>query len=156
MLLILLGAPGSGKGTIASELHKTYGLVHISTGDIFRANMKEGTALGLQAKTYIDKGDLVPDSITIGMLEDRISQPDCAKGFMLDGFENDPAGRGARRNASRREVRRSTPSFGLTFPTKRSVRAFPEEESALPAARVITWIFVLRRQKASATFAAVP
>ncbi len=86
MLLILLGAPGSGKGTIASELHKTYGLVHISTGDIFRANMKEGTALGLQAKTYIDKGDLVPDSITIGMLEDRISQPDCAKGFMLDGF----------------------------------------------------------------------
>ncbi|MEI8198893.1 MAG: adenylate kinase [Eubacteriales bacterium] len=86
MRLILLGAPGSGKGTIAAELTKNYGILHISTGDIFRANMKEQTPLGLEAKSYIDQGALVPDSITIAMIEDRLAQPDCEAGFMLDGF----------------------------------------------------------------------
>jgi len=86
MRLILLGAPGSGKGTIAAELTKYYGILHISTGDIFRANMKEQTPLGQEAKSYIDQGALVPDSITIAMIEDRLAQPDCEAGFMLDGF----------------------------------------------------------------------
>jgi len=86
MRLILLGAPGSGKGTIAAELTKSYGILHISTGDIFRANMKEQTPLGQEAKSYIDQGALVPDSITIAMIEDRLAQPDCEAGFMLDGF----------------------------------------------------------------------
>jgi len=86
MRLILLGAPGSGKGTIAAELTKNFGVLHISTGDIFRANMKEQTNLGIEAKTYIDKGALVPDSLTIKMIEDRLAQPDCEAGFMLDGF----------------------------------------------------------------------
>jgi adenylate kinase len=86
MRLIILGAPGSGKGTIAAELTKKYGIVHISTGDIFRANIKEKTPLGIKAKEYIDRGDLVPDSVTIDMLEDRLSQPDCDAGFLLDGF----------------------------------------------------------------------
>jgi len=86
MRLILLGAPGSGKGTIAAELTKNYGILHISTGDIFRANMKEQTPLGQEAKSYIDQGALVPDSITIAMIEDRLAQPDCEAGFMLDGF----------------------------------------------------------------------
>jgi len=86
MRLILLGAPGSGKGTIAAELTKNYGILHISTGDIFRANMKEQTPLGQEAKSYIDQGSLVPDSITIAMIEDRLAQPDCEAGFMLDGF----------------------------------------------------------------------
>jgi adenylate kinase len=86
MRLIILGAPGSGKGTIAAELTKKYGIVHISTGDIFRANIKEKTPLGIKAKEFIDRGDLVPDSVTIDMLEDRLSQPDCDAGFLLDGF----------------------------------------------------------------------
>lgn len=86
MRLILLGAPGSGKGTIASELTKNYGILHISTGDIFRANIKSQTPLGVEAKTYIDKGALVPDQLTIAMIEDRLAQPDCEAGFMLDGF----------------------------------------------------------------------
>ena len=86
MRLIILGAPGSGKGTIAAELTKKYGILHISTGDIFRANIKEKTPLGIKAKEYIDRGDLVPDSVTIDMLEDRLSQADCDAGFLLDGF----------------------------------------------------------------------
>lgn len=86
MRLILLGAPGSGKGTIAEELTKIYGILHISTGDIFRANIKENTPLGKKAKEYIDRGELVPDSITIDMVRDRLSKQDCKAGFMLDGF----------------------------------------------------------------------
>lgn len=86
MRLILLGAPGSGKGTIAAELTKNFGVLHISTGDIFRANIKAQTPLGIEAKKYIDQGALVPDSITIGMIDDRLAQPDCEAGFMLDGF----------------------------------------------------------------------
>lgn len=86
MRLILLGAPGSGKGTIATALHQQYGLAHISTGDIFRANIKGNTPLGLKAKGFIEKGELVPDSVTISMLEDRLAEPDCADSFMLDGF----------------------------------------------------------------------
>lgn len=86
MRLIVLGAPGSGKGTIATELQKEYGIVHISTGDIFRANIKEKTPLGVEAKTFIDKGELVPDSVTIQMLKSRIAKSDCDKGFLLDGF----------------------------------------------------------------------
>ncbi len=86
MRIILLGAPGSGKGTIALALHEKYGVAHISTGDIFRANIKEDTPLGQAAHAYIEKGELVPDSVTISMLEDRLSHPDCAEQFMLDGF----------------------------------------------------------------------
>ena len=86
MRLVLLGAPGSGKGTIAAELTKNYGILHISTGDIFRANMKKKTPLGQEAKKFIDQGALVPDSITIAMVEARLAQPDCEGGFMLDGF----------------------------------------------------------------------
>ncbi len=86
MRLIILGAPGSGKGTTAVVLKEKYGLAHISTGDIFRSNIKAGTPLGLEAKSYIDKGQLVPDSITIGMVEGRLAESDCAKGYILDGF----------------------------------------------------------------------
>ena len=86
MRLIILGAPGSGKGTSAAVLREEYSLAHISTGDIFRANIKEGIPLGLEAKGYIDKGALVPDSLTVSMVEDRLSQDDCEKGYILDGF----------------------------------------------------------------------
>ncbi len=86
MKIIMLGAPGAGKGTQAKKIAEKYGIPHISTGDIFRANIKGGTELGMKAKSYMDQGQLVPDEVTIGMLLDRISQADCADGYVLDGF----------------------------------------------------------------------
>ena len=86
MKIIMLGAPGAGKGTQAKKIAGKYGIPHVSTGDIFRANIKEGTELGLKAKQYMDQGLLVPDEVTIGMLLDRIHQNDCEKGYVLDGF----------------------------------------------------------------------
>ncbi|MBE5972936.1 MAG: adenylate kinase [Lachnoclostridium sp.] len=86
MKIIMLGAPGAGKGTQAEMIMEKYGLPHISTGDIFRANIKAGTELGVKAKAYIDNGQLVPDSLTIDLVMDRISQPDCNGGYILDGF----------------------------------------------------------------------
>ena len=86
MNIILLGAPGSGKGTQAAKLVEAYGLAHISTGDILRAAVKEGTPLGLEAKKYMDAGDLVPDEVVIGLIKDRLAEPDTAQGFILDGF----------------------------------------------------------------------
>lgn len=86
MILILLGAPGSGKGTQAGRISDMYSIPHISTGDIFRKNIKEGTELGRKAKEYIDKGLLVPDAVTNGIVEDRLADEDCAKGFILDGY----------------------------------------------------------------------
>jgi len=86
MRLILLGPPGAGKGTQAVRLAAHLQVPHVSTGDLFRANIKEGTSLGVRAKEFIDAGQLVPDEVTLGMLFDRIGQPDCARGFILDGF----------------------------------------------------------------------
>lgn len=86
MKIIMLGAPGAGKGTQAKKIADKYGIPHISTGDIFRANIKGGTELGMKAKSYMDQGQLVPDDVTIGMLLDRISEADCTNGYVLDGF----------------------------------------------------------------------
>ncbi|MCD8224738.1 MAG: adenylate kinase [Clostridiales bacterium] len=86
MKIVMLGAPGAGKGTQAKKIAEKYGIPHISTGDIFRANIKGGTELGKKAKAYMDEGKLVPDDVTIGMLLDRISEADCAGGYVLDGF----------------------------------------------------------------------
>jgi len=86
MNLILLGAPFSGKGTLARKLTEEFGFVQISTGDLFRENIKNGTEIGILAKSYIDKGQLCPDSVTISMLRERISKDDCKNGFILDGF----------------------------------------------------------------------
>ncbi len=86
MNIILLGAPGAGKGTQASKITDAYKLPHISTGDIFRENIKNQTPIGLQAKSYIDQGLLVPDEVTCKIVEDRISKADCKDGYMLDGF----------------------------------------------------------------------
>ena len=82
----MLGAPGAGKGTQAKMIAEKYGVPHVSTGDIFRANIKQGTELGVEAKKYIDKGLLVPDELTVKILLDRVAQPDCANGYVLDGF----------------------------------------------------------------------
>lgn len=86
MYLVFLGAPGAGKGTQATRVCEKYNIPHISTGDILRANIKAGTALGLEAKSYIDKGLLVPDEVVIGLVKQRLQDTDCEKGFLLDGF----------------------------------------------------------------------
>lgn len=86
MRLILLGPPGAGKGTQAANIVDKYKIPHISTGDIFRKNIKEGTELGRKAKEFIDGGQLVPDSLTIALVEDRLKQDDAVDGFLLDGF----------------------------------------------------------------------
>ncbi|QXM07331.1 adenylate kinase [Crassaminicella indica] len=86
MRLVLLGPPGAGKGTQASGIVEKFNIPHISTGDIFRKNIKEGTELGKKAKAYIDQGLLVPDELVIAIVEDRLQQEDCKNGFLLDGF----------------------------------------------------------------------
>jgi adenylate kinase len=86
MNLVLLGPPGAGKGTQAARLAAYFGLLHVATGDLFRQNLREGTPLGLEARRYMDQGLLVPDSVTVAMVEARIDQPDAQAGFVLDGF----------------------------------------------------------------------
>ena len=86
MKIVLLGPPGAGKGTQAKSISNRYSIPHISTGDIFRKNISEGTPLGIEAKSYIDKGQLVPDEVTINMVKDRLTWEDCKNGYLLDGF----------------------------------------------------------------------
>lgn len=86
MKIIMLGAPGAGKGTQAKMIAERYNIPHVSTGDIFRANIKNGTELGMEAKKYMDKGQLVPDELTVKILLDRVAQDDCKNGYVLDGF----------------------------------------------------------------------
>jgi len=91
MYIVLLGPPGAGKGTQASLISEKMGLVHVSSGDIFRENLKNDTPLGLEAKGYMERGELVPDDLTIAMVKDRLGKPDCQKGALLDGFPRTPA-----------------------------------------------------------------
>lgn len=86
MRLLIMGRPGAGKGTQAANIKEYYGIPHISTGDMFRAAIKEGTELGKLAKSYMDNGALVPDEVTIGIVKERLLKDDCKKGFLLDGF----------------------------------------------------------------------
>ena len=88
--LVLMGAPGAGKGTQAKKLENKLGLPQVATGDLFRYNFKHETELGKLAKTYIDKGELVPDDVTVAMVRSRLAQPDCAQGAILDGFPRNP------------------------------------------------------------------
>ena len=91
MRIVLLGAPGAGKGTQAKKLIEKYGMPQISTGDLLRAAVGAGTPLGKEAKSYMDKGELVPDSVVLGMVEERLKQDDCKKGYILDGFPRNTA-----------------------------------------------------------------
>jgi adenylate kinase len=86
MIIVLLGSPGSGKGTQADKIFEKHNIPHISTGDIFRDNIKRQTSVGIEAKKFIDKGLLVPDEVTLKIVKSRFTQPDCSKGFLLDGF----------------------------------------------------------------------
>lgn len=89
--VVLMGGPGAGKGTQAKRLEKLLGLPQVATGDLFRENLKNETELGQLAKTYMDKGELVPDEVTVAMVKDRLSRPDCVNGALLDGFPRTPA-----------------------------------------------------------------
>lgn len=91
MYIVMLGPPGAGKGTQAKKLAQALGIVHVSTGDLFRENLKNETELGKLAQTFMNAGELVPDDVTVRMVEDRFSRPDCAKGAVLDGFPRTPA-----------------------------------------------------------------
>jgi adenylate kinase len=91
MRLVLLGAPGAGKGTQAKKLIEKYGIPQISTGDILRQAVAEGTPLGKEAKSYMDKGELVPDKVVLGLVQERLKQADCKKGYILDGFPRNTA-----------------------------------------------------------------
>ncbi len=91
MRLVLLGAPGAGKGTQAKKLIEKYGIPQISTGDLLRAAVAAGTSLGKEAKSFMDKGELVPDRVVLGMVEERLRQDDCKKGYILDGFPRNTA-----------------------------------------------------------------
>ncbi len=91
MKLIIMGAPGSGKGTQAALICKAHGIPHVSTGDLLRKNIADGTELGKQAKAYMDAGQLVPDELVVALLQARIKEPDCKKGFLLDGFPRNKA-----------------------------------------------------------------
>jgi len=86
MRLLIMGPPGAGKGTQATQIAATFGIAHISTGDLFRANLSQGTALGLEAKKYMDAGEYVPDSVTNDMVRDRLNHADAEAGFLLDGY----------------------------------------------------------------------
>lgn len=89
--IVLLGPPGAGKGTQAELVAEKYKIAHISSGDLFRENISNKTRLGMEAKGFIDRGELVPDDVTIGMVKDRLQEPDCSKGALLDGFPRTPA-----------------------------------------------------------------
>jgi len=91
LFIVMLGPPGAGKGTQAKKLAQAFNLVHISTGDLFRENLKNETELGQLAQSYMNKGELVPDDVTIQMVEERLSRPDCENGAVLDGFPRTPA-----------------------------------------------------------------
>jgi adenylate kinase len=91
MYIVMLGPPGAGKGTQAKKLARNLDLVHVSTGDLFRENLKNETPLGQLAQQYMNKGELVPDDVTVAMVEERLSRPDCEKGAVLDGFPRTPA-----------------------------------------------------------------
>ena len=95
MRLVLVGPPGAGKGTQAERMAERLDVPHISTGDLFRANLKQETELGREAKRYMDAGDLVPDEVTVGMVRDRLGDPDAEKGFILDGFPRNTAQAGS-------------------------------------------------------------
>ena len=152
MKIIMLGAPGAGKGTQAKMIAEKYGIPHVSTGDIFRANIKNGTELGMEAKKYMDQGQLVPDELTVKILLDRVAQDDCKNGYVLDGFP---------RTIPQAEVLdKALTELGdaidfaidVNVPDENIVKRMSGRH-ACPAAQPITLSIFLPRRKASVTSA---
>ena len=133
MKIIMLGAPGAGKGTQAKKIAAKYEIPHISTGDIFRANIKNGTELGKKAKTYMDQGLLVPDELVVDLVVDRVQQADCAKGYVLDGFPRTIPQAEALDAALAKLTMRSTLKYRMTT----SLTVWAAEEHALAAELLI-------------------
>ena len=122
MHILLMGPPGAGKGTQAANLVKEFGIPHISTGDMFRAAVKEGTELGLQAKACMDAGKLVPDEVTIGIVKERLAKPDCKKGFILRA-----------RWSRQTPLRASSKSWGYPSPQPSTSRCRRRTSSSAPS-----------------------
>lgn len=120
--LILLGPPGAGKGTQAERLQADFSLAHISTGDMLRSQVAKGTELGVQAKGYMDRGELVPDEVIIGMILERIEQPDAREGFLLDGFPRNESQADALDAALREHSRRLTAVLRIDVPDEELLR----------------------------------
>ena len=138
MKIIMLGAPGAGKGTQAKQIAQAYDIPHISTGDIFRANIKEGTELGKKAQEYMDKGLLVPDELVCDLVVDRIHKDDCEKGYILDGFP--------------RTVRRLNLQLISKFQMKISSTECQEEDPAKTVEQSSMFSIILQRKKTAATY----
>ncbi|PTQ54448.1 MAG: Adenylate kinase [Hydrogenibacillus schlegelii] len=154
MNLILMGLPGAGKGTQAERIRDAYRIPHISTGDMFRAAVAKGTPLGLEAKRSMDAGALVPDEVTIGIVRERLSEPDAAEGFLLEGFPQRSLRRKRLSGSSPMPAGRSTGSS--TSPSRKtsSSGVSPAAGSAAGAGRRITSSSIRRRSPTSATGAA--
>ena len=130
MKIIMLGAPGAGKGTQAIMIAEKYGIPHVSTGDIFRANIKNNTPLGQEAKTYMDKGMLVPDELTVKILLDRVAADDCKNGYVLDGFPRTIVQADVLKDALNKLGERSIMRSTSMFPMRTSLSVWAAEEPA--------------------------
>ena len=143
MKIVMLGAPGAGKGTQAKMIAAKYGIPHISTGDIFRANIKNGTELGRKAKTYMDQGALVPDELTLELIMDRFGQEDCKNGYVLDGFPRTIPQAEALRKALAEKGDKLDYAINVEVPDENIV--CPEGARAFPAA-VLTMLCTIRQR----------
>ena len=158
MKIIMLGAPGAGKGTQAQRIAEKYGIPHISTGDIFRANIKNGTELGKKAKAFMDQGLLVPDELTVDLVMDRISQPDCEKGYILDGFpRTNPAGRGSHRGSLPKKGEAIDFAIDVDVPDEKIVTRMAGRRACVKVRNdfITSYMLLRRKGKASATSAAL-
>ena len=149
MKLIMLGAPGAGKGTQAKKIAGKYNIPHISTGDIFRANIKNGTELGNKAKSYMDQGMLVPDELTCDLVVDRIGQEDCANGYVLDGFPRTIPQAEALEAALSKKGDKIDYAINVEVPDENIINRMADAGLAWPAAAPITYSTILPRRKAS-------
>ena len=152
MKIVMLGAPGAGKGTQAEMIAEKYGIPHISTGDIFRANIKNGTELGKKAKAYMDAGNLVPDELTVDLVIDRVAQPDCEKGYILDGFPRTIPQAKVFTEQLEKNGTKIDYAIDVEVPDENIVNR--TEDPARTAAQPITFSSSLRRRKESVMHAA--
>ena len=152
MKIVMLGAPGAGKGTQAERIALEYGIPHISSGDIFRKNLKEGTELGLKAKAYMEKGLLVPDELTTDLVISRLREEDCVNGYVLDGFPRTLPQ--AKALSEKLALEDSAIDWTSKSATRRSSAASPADASAKNAAPATTRCITSLRSTASATSAA--
>ena len=154
MKIIMLGAPGAGKGTQAKQIAEQYNIPHISTGDIFRANIKNGTELGKKAKEYMDQGLLVPDELVVDLVVDRIEKDDCQKGFILDGFPRTIPQAEALDAALAAKDMKIDYALDIEVPDENIIDRMSKDVPAGNAVRSSTQNIILRNQKESVIYAA--